>query len=88
MYAKRCYFRAKEEEKEKEEEDDDEDDDEEEEEEEEEKVSKEEMYKSRSAKRPRIYLEKHDLREVEMNGTCHVAQIHVQAGEEALPAGR
>lgn len=83
MYAKKRYFRAKEEEKEK-----DNDNDNEEEEEEEAEASRAKMFKSSSAKRPRTYLESHDLREVEMNWTSEVAQIHVQAGEEALPAGR
>ena len=87
MYAKKRYFRAKEEEKEKEN-DNEEEDDEEEEEEEEEGTSRAEMFKSRSTKRPRIYFERHDLREVEMNWTSEVAQIHVQTGEETLPAGR
>ena len=86
MYAKKRYFRAKEEEKEKE--NDNEEDDEDEEEEEEEGTSRTEMFKSRSTKRPRIYFESHDLREVEMNWTSEVAQIHVQTGEETLPAGR
>lgn len=87
MYAKKRYYRAKEEEKEKEN-DNDEEDDEDEEEEEEEGTSRAEMFKSRSTKRPRIYFERHDLREVEMNWTSEVAQIHVQTGEETLPAGR
>ena len=86
MYAKKRYFRAKEEEKEKENDNEEEDDDEEEEEEE--GTSRAEMFKSRSTKRPRIYFERHDLREVEMNWTSEVAQIHVQTGEETLPAGR
>lgn len=86
MYAKKRYFRAKEEEKEKEN-DNDEEDDEDEEDEEEEGTSRAEMFKSRSTKRPRIYFERHDLREVEMNWTSEVAQIHVQTGEETLPAG-
>ena len=84
MYAKKRYFRAKEEEQEKENDNEDED----EEEEEEEGTSRAEMFKSRSTKRPRIYFESHDLREVEMNWTSEVAQIHVQTGEETLPAGR